>query len=108
MPGAQTPGCPATISFGRPVEPPDVGAFHAGAMRSGRSLSSRSSARSCETDNAGTPTGSGRRADDDGRFREFDERFEFGMRQTSRHGLWDRAQFPRRVTSFHEFDTVGQ
>ena len=33
-------GSPATISFGRPVEPPDVGAFHAGEVTSGRGASS--------------------------------------------------------------------
>ena len=35
-----TPREPETISFGRPVEPPLVGAFQDGAMASGRSLSS--------------------------------------------------------------------
>ena len=106
--GAATPGCPATISFGRPVEPPDVGAFHAGAMRSGRSLSSRSAASSSAIDRAGPADMFRRRADDDGRFGEFDERFQFRMRQPPRHGLRDRAQFPRRVTRFHEFDAVRQ
>src|SRR2546423_15260313 len=33
-------GSPATISFGRPVEPPDVGAFQAGDTASGRGESS--------------------------------------------------------------------
>ncbi len=33
--GSIIAGSPDTISFGRPVEPPDVGAFHAGEMTSG-------------------------------------------------------------------------
>ena len=43
MPGAPTctmPGSPATINLGRPVEPPDVGAFIAGAVTSGSGESS--------------------------------------------------------------------
>ena len=36
-------GSPDTISFGRPVEPPDVGAFQAGDTASGSGPSSRSS-----------------------------------------------------------------
>ena len=35
-------GSPATISFGRPVEPPEVGAFHAGDTASGSGPSARS------------------------------------------------------------------
>ena len=34
-----TAGCPATISFGRPVLPPEVGAFQAGATARGRAPS---------------------------------------------------------------------
>ena len=37
-------GSPATISLGRPVEPPDVGAFHAGLTTSGSSSSGGTSA----------------------------------------------------------------
>src|SRR4051812_50045614 len=37
-----TDGSPETISFGRPVEPPDVGAFQAGEIASGSGPSSRS------------------------------------------------------------------
>src|SRR4051794_6487725 len=33
-------GSPDTISFGRPVEPPDVGAFQAGEIASGGAVSS--------------------------------------------------------------------
>ena len=33
--GSSLPSCPATISFGRPVLPPEVGAFHEGATTSG-------------------------------------------------------------------------
>ena len=43
MPGAPTltmPGSPATINLGRPVEPPDVGAFIAGEVTSGKGESS--------------------------------------------------------------------
>ena len=41
--GRSIAGSPDTISFGRPVEPPDVGAFHAGETASGSGASSRSS-----------------------------------------------------------------
>src|SRR5216110_2500623 len=40
------PGRPDTISFGRPVLPPDVGAFHAGETRSGSGPSSSASSTS--------------------------------------------------------------
>src|SRR5665213_2677644 len=43
------PGVPDTISLGRPVDPPEVGAFHDGDTASGRSLSSRdASSRACD------------------------------------------------------------
>ena len=38
--GSNLPSCPATISFGRPVLPPEVGAFHDGATTSGNGASS--------------------------------------------------------------------
>ena len=38
--GSIEAGSPATISFGRPVDPPEVGAFHAGDVTSGRGVSS--------------------------------------------------------------------
>ena len=38
--GSSLPSWPATISFGRPVLPPDVGAFQAGAIASGNGPSS--------------------------------------------------------------------
>src|SRR5215216_4660577 len=38
--GSNTPGSPARMSLGRPVDPPDVGAFQDGATRSGSSPSS--------------------------------------------------------------------
>src|SRR3954453_13174167 len=42
--GSINDGSPATISLGRPVDPPDVGAFHAGDTASGSGSSSRSAA----------------------------------------------------------------
>src|SRR5690348_7365093 len=39
-PGSTSPGVPDRISFGRPVLPPDVGAFHDDATASGRGASS--------------------------------------------------------------------
>src|SRR5450759_5073022 len=35
--GSINPGSPETINLGRPVEPPEVGAFHAGLTTSGSS-----------------------------------------------------------------------
>ncbi len=32
---SKTPGSPATMTFGRPVDPPEVGAFHAGGAGAG-------------------------------------------------------------------------
>ena len=40
--GSVVPSCPATMTLGRPVLPPDVGAFHAVATRSGSSPSGTS------------------------------------------------------------------
>ena len=36
--GSTRAGSPDTISFGRPVEPPEVGAFHDGDTTSGNGL----------------------------------------------------------------------
>src|ERR1700712_2542370 len=47
------PDCPETISLGRPVEPPEVGAFHAGETAAGRSLSSSDPASSAVDDTTG-------------------------------------------------------
>jgi hypothetical protein len=44
---------PETISLGRPVEPPEVGAFHDGEITSGRSLSSSDAASSSALDTTG-------------------------------------------------------
>ena len=49
-------GAPATMSFGRPVEPPEVGAFHAGDVRSGCGSSAFGARpRSWARSSAGTP-----------------------------------------------------
>src|SRR5438105_15226970 len=39
--GSMSDGSPDTINFGRPVEPPEVGAFHAGDTASGNGPWSR-------------------------------------------------------------------
>src|SRR5439155_22316059 len=44
--GAVVPSCPATMILGRPVLPPDVGAFQAAATRSGNGSSDTSGAGS--------------------------------------------------------------
>ena len=44
--GSITPASPETMSLGRPVDPPEVGAFHAGLTTSGSSIGpSRSGGR---------------------------------------------------------------
>src|SRR5271154_5136315 len=61
--GSHSAGSPDTMSFGRPVDPPDVGAFHAGETASGSGPSDRSgsgrypmgSVRRPPADSCGTP-----------------------------------------------------
>src|SRR5450755_3990674 len=53
------PGVPDTISFGRPVEPPEVGAFQDGETASGRSLSSLEASSSSFDDTTGRSQANG-------------------------------------------------
>ena len=53
------PGVPDTISFGRPVEPPEVGAFQDGEIVSGRSLSSLEASSNSFEDTTGRSQSNG-------------------------------------------------
>ena len=81
------------MSFGRPVEPPEVGAFQAGDVTSGSGVSSTDGwARS-------RPAGSFVRAPiridahDDLRVGELDDLAQLGVREPVRHRLGDRSTF---------------
>ena len=90
--------CPAgspTISFGRPVEPPDVIAFHGFDTASGNGASSKPS------------TASGA-SHDDARLGELDDRVELALGKPRRHGLRRRAELPARDRGRDELDRVRQ
>ncbi len=53
--GSKRPGVVATISLGRPVEPPEVGAFHSGVTASGSSSSDSAGSGECPAGSHGRP-----------------------------------------------------
>ncbi len=85
----------ARISFGRPVEPPDVIALYGFDTASGNGPASNAS--TCE-----------RTVDDDAGPRELDDRVELALRQASRDGLRDGAELPARDRRGDELGAVRQ
>ena len=107
--GVLVAGSPATISFGRPVEPPEVGAFHDGEVTSGRGASSsEGAARSPAGRQARPGSRSGFDADHDLRVGELDDGLQLGVGQPVRHGLRDGADLPRRGGRHEPLDRVRQ
>ena len=107
--GSQSAGSPDTMSFGRPVDPPEVGAFQAGEVTSGRGSSGRSgsgrypagSVRRPSASSGGTPMTTDGSAS---------SRIASSSRagQLGRHRLRDGADLPAGREGDEPFDRVGE
>jgi hypothetical protein len=82
MSRSSTDGSPDTMSLGRPVDPPDVGAFHAGDTDVGEGAVVEVVGRPVpERQAAPVPERALVHADDRRRVGELDDRLELGSRQ---------------------------
>ncbi len=95
---------PATISFGRPVLPPEVGAFHAFAAFGGSGASESSGSGSNPAAHTGAPFGL--EPDHERGVGELDDRVELGAGEAGRDRLWRRAELPGRDRRFEPLDAV--
>ena len=97
------------MSFGRPVEPPEVGAFHAGDVTSGSGSSD-----SCgigQVAGGQCPAAPGKlrgHADHQGGIRQFEDRLQLPRGQLGRDRLGDGADLPARSEGDEPLDRVGE
>ena len=101
-----TAGPPATISFGRPVLPPEVGAFHALAAFGGSGASESVGIGLEPGRDAGATLGV--EADDERGIGELDDRLELGAGEAGRDRLRCRAELPGRDRRLEPLDPVRQ
>ena len=108
--GSSCAGSPDTISFGRPVDPPDVGAFHAGDVGVGQRAVVQVVGR-LRSRPAGSPVPSsapGSTPSTTLAAGEVDDVGELAGGQLGRHRLRDGAQLPAGDVGDEPVDRVGQ